>query len=470
MKKGKNIIKEIFLKGLLLIIFTIAALFAQWESDQRLTINDSVSWASENNARCIAASGDTVHVVWYDNRDGNWEIYYKRSFDGGISWGPDTRLTNGPADSWCPAITVWNSQISIVWHDNRDGNYEIYYRHSSDWGTTWGEAIRLINDAATSWYPSIAVWSSQIHVIWQDFRDNNDGEIYYKHSTDGGETWGPDTRLTDAPGASLSPSITVSGSNIHVAWVGLDLLTVPLIYYKRSTDGGVSWAGDILIGDFFGRNVSVASSGSNIHVVWAQGASSNDWKVYYRRSTDNGITWKPVVCLSSVSWYARDPFVTVSGSNVHVVWIDFRDGNGEIYYQRSTNNGATWVETRLTNDHFVSWGPSVAVGGSKVHVVWYDDRDGNYEIYYKRNNTGNPAVEEVTVQRPFQDFVAFPNPFTFFTIIPGHEKNMFVLYDISGRVMGTCKGDRIGEGLAAGVYFVRPLSDLATFLRIVKVK
>jgi len=37
--------------------------------------------------------------------------------------------------------------------------------------------------------------------------------------------------------------------------------------------------------------------------------------------------------------------------------------------------------------------PSVAVSGSYVHVVWCDKRDGNWEIYYKHNPTGNAGIK-----------------------------------------------------------------------------
>jgi hypothetical protein len=47
---------------------------------------------------------------------------------------------------------------------------------------------------------------------------------------------------------------------------------------------------------------------------------------------------------------------------------------------------------------------------------------------------------------------------------------MFALYDISGRRVGTYRGDRIGEGLRAGVYFVRALEGKAGLARIVKVR
>lgn len=69
-----------------------------------------------------------------------------------------------------------------------------------------------------------------------------------------------------------------------------------------------------------------------------------------------------------------------------------------------------------------------------------------------------------------RDYEANPNPFNSFASIPGHEKERFILYDISGRWLGTYLGDRIGEGLSAGVYFLRPQNGPSKSLRLVKVR
>ncbi len=74
--------------------------------------------------------GLTVHIVWRDYRDGNDEIYYKRSIDGGLSWNADTRLTNNPASSFTPSLAISGQVVHVVWQDNRDGNKEIYYKRN----------------------------------------------------------------------------------------------------------------------------------------------------------------------------------------------------------------------------------------------------------------------------------------------------------------------------------------------------
>jgi hypothetical protein len=311
-------VQDSFLPAILLLV-SPAIVHAQWEPDVRLTYDASSSYTPWHNTWCVAATGDTIHVVWEDNRDGNYEIYTKRSSDGGTSWGPDTRLTNNPAYSDYPSVAVSGSNVHVVWDDTRDGNWEIY-------------AMR---------------------------------------STDGGLSWGPDTRLTNDTAGSMYPS------------------------------------------------------------------------------------------------------AAASGSNVHVVWRDNRDGNAEIYTKRSTDGGLSWsLDTRLTNDTAASWNPSVAVSGLKVHAVWQDNRDGNWEIYYKRNPTGNSGVEtaEDRGQRLEVRITAKPNPFTAFATVLGHEAERFNLYDISGRKVGVCQGDRIGEGLTPGVYFLKPESREARPLRIVKVR
>jgi hypothetical protein len=65
---------------------------------------------------------------------------------------------------------------------------------------------------------------------------------------------------------------------------------------------------------------------------------------------------------------------------------------------------------------------------------------------------------------------AKPNPFTSFATLPGHEVERFSLYDVSGRKVGTYRGDRVGEGLAPGVYFLRSSDSQDKPLRIVKVR
>ena len=135
--------KKLLLSLALLLIthlsFNIDNCMSQWLPDVRITNNTALSLTNQyTNGRCIASSGDTVHVVWYDTRDGaSPEIYYKRSIDGGINWGADTRITNNIYYSSNPSVAVSGSVVHIVWEDNRDGNYEIYNKRGGELGNRY---------------------------------------------------------------------------------------------------------------------------------------------------------------------------------------------------------------------------------------------------------------------------------------------------------------------------------------------
>ena len=376
-----------------LLVFISAKTNGQWQADTRLSDLPSQSITSINNAWCVAASGNVVHVIWSDYRDGGTgEIYYKHSTDGGISWGADTRLTNDPAFSSYPSVAISGSVVHVIWLDTRDVTGGIYYKRSADDGITWGADTRLIpNNLGVSGAPSVAVSGSAVHLVWVDSRDAN-SEIYYKNSTDGGISWGTDTRLTNDPGRSVYPSVAVSGLDVHVAWIDDHNVTSNFeIYYKHSTDGGVTWGADTRLTNDPAASVdpSISVSGSFVHVVWRDLRDMNN-EIYYKRSTDGGVTWGADTRLTNNVAISESPSVTVSGSIVHLIWDDGIDGNPEIYYKRSTDGGVSWgADTRLTNNPASLSYPSVAVSGSTVHIVWSDQRDGHFEVYYNRNPSSN---------------------------------------------------------------------------------
>jgi Neuraminidase (sialidase) len=441
-----------------LLAATVA--FAQWEPDQRLTNDPASSKTAENsNTWAVAARGDTVHVVWADERHSTAydEIYYKRSTDGGVTWGSDVRLTNNTGRSWCPSVAVAGDNVHVVWEDSRSGDwYDIYYRRSTDGGTTWVPEVLFPLAPRLGFEPSVAVAGDSVHVVW-DGLPNETGrplEVYYRRSTDGGATWGGVTRLTnDSSDYAWQPSVAAAGANVHVAWYdGRHGPTSPAeIYYKRSTDGGSTWESDMRLTNSIPNSqwTSIAAAGGSVHVVWSDVRDGGANEIYYKRSTDNGATWptspggdtRLTPADGKTSYF---PSVATADTNVHVVWCDRRDSisGDEVYYKRSSDGGTTWgSDIRLTvNDDMQSRHPSVAVAGAALHVVWYDNRDGDYEIYYKRNPTGNVAVSEPGLRGPCCILSVSPNPLTtgfatlrFSLSSPGPVS--VAVFDVAGRAV-----------------------------------
>lgn len=441
-----------------LATLAVGAAFGQWQPVQRLTDDESISQTAYT-ARCVAAVGDVVHVVWADHRDGQGEPYYKRSVDGGENWGADTRLAMSDGHSVGPSVVAADSFVHVVWM-KPGGRYPmVSYKRSTDRGGDWSNDTPLASAYGAAVLPCVALSDSLVHAAWYEFRSGEPTEVYYRRSSDRGGSWGAVALMSSAvAGAASSPSIAASGAYVHLVWVD-DPRGLAELYYRRSTNNGTNWTDEHrLTGIPYGSyNPCVVAVGSFVHVVWEY-SSIPCRRILHKLSTNNGETWGDEERLSDAECSSYNPSVALSGENVHVVWEAYSDGRYGIYYRHSPDRGQTWLPIeRLTADAAWSGDASVAVDGASVHVAWTDRCDGNPEIYYRRNPTGNPGVVEnqpaasrrqptATVARGVLKYQPTAN-----SSQPSAE-----LLDIAGRkVMDLQPGDNDIRHIAPGIYFVR---------------
>jgi hypothetical protein len=182
-----------------------------WEPELRLSSSGKAAHSS------VAASGNRAYVVWGDLATGNAEVHFRASSDGGATWSPEARISDTPYESWVPTVAASGDTVLVAWVDYRDANEEEYVRASYDAGRAWSVDLRLTRAPSMSARPSVALFGEEAHVVWYDAREG-DSEIFYKHSPDAGLTWQSDQRLTTAPGVSAHPSIAADRNRLHVVW------------------------------------------------------------------------------------------------------------------------------------------------------------------------------------------------------------------------------------------------------------
>lgn len=95
-----------------------------------------------------------------------WEIMYQRSTDGGATWEEPLRLTDAPGESMRPSLALAGSNVHIVWFDRRDGNFDVFHRASPDGGASWGPEARVSSRGADDERPSVAASARWAHVVW----------------------------------------------------------------------------------------------------------------------------------------------------------------------------------------------------------------------------------------------------------------------------------------------------------------
>lgn len=99
-----------------------------------------------------------------------------------------------------------NDVIYLVWTDYRNENGDIYFSKSVNGGASFGPCIR-VDDTGVSYIdqetPKVAVdKNGAIYVVWTDYR-KGDPDIYFSKSTNGGSSFGPNVRVDDT-GSSTS--------------------------------------------------------------------------------------------------------------------------------------------------------------------------------------------------------------------------------------------------------------------------
>jgi len=359
---------------------------ADWTPAKRLTWNSGMS----GYPAITVGSPGHIHVVWFDNTPGNYEIYHKKSTDGGVMWATSQRLSWNSGNSQAPAIAADSSgHLHAVWSDSTIPYGEVYYKKSTDAGASWAAAKRLTWTPGISGEAAIAVDpSGHLHLIWNESTPGN-FELFYKKSTDGGSTWTSGQQLTWTEGDSYVKALIVAASGeLYLVWEDETPGNFE-IYLKKSTDGGAAWTAAQRLtwteGDSELPALAVDPSG-DLHLVWEENRTTS-YEIYYKRSTDGGVTWTKSNMITWTGGWSYSPAVAADSlGNIHVVWSDDTPGHTDMYYRMSADGGATWsASQRLSWTSGNSFRPAVAIDASdNLLLVWDDFTPGNGEIYFKK--------------------------------------------------------------------------------------
>lgn len=401
-------------KSILLFLALLPALgaLAQWWPEVRVTNDPNISNTSLR--RCLAASGDTVHLAWSDDCMPFPTIHYTRSLDAGLNWDTEQMLTPGDSLAEEPCIVSAGNMVHIVWYtcENNTSLYnEIAYMRSTDGGVTWENKIQLTNYGGLKWYPSIAVSGNYVHIVWYD-ECNGDWEVYYIRSTDYGATWEEKVRLTNQYDISAYCSVAASGPLVHVVWHDWRDGNKE-VYYKRSADNGITWGEDtrLTFADLDSRFAEIAASGQYVQIAW-QDNRDGDYDLYTINSTDGGQSWGTEQRQTYESSSSEFVDLAVEGQNAYMVWQDNISGLYQIYCKTSQDYGTTWsVPERILNTVYDANYASVAFSGEWLHVIWTDQRDGNNEVYCKNKFIENPiGINDLAKNDGMMELSIYPNP------------------------------------------------------------
>ncbi len=145
------------------------------------------AWSSMFPQMAVGPEG-TVYVVFAANPTGpdDSDIYFTRSLDDGRTWSRVKKINDDLTthDQFFPALaTDKRGNIHVIFGDKRDDpndvQYHIYYTNSSDGGLTWGPNGRVSDSPSNPNYGipffigdyfAIAASDEDVNIVWTDTR------------------------------------------------------------------------------------------------------------------------------------------------------------------------------------------------------------------------------------------------------------------------------------------------------------
>lgn len=215
-----------------------------FEEDRRIDDGDDDGQADSFEPQICADPAGSIYVVWHDARNGEGrDVFLNHSGDGGSDWLANAERVDsdnaGFANSLYPVCVAVGAEAHVAWQDNRNGGYDIFYRRAND-GILGNEEVRLDQGTpegfANSLDTRIATDVGTVAVAWRDGRgeaeagtNNGYDDLYYNYSENGGPfLTNPDNQegegdlridsMYDGQSFKVDVNFAILGGEWYAAW------------------------------------------------------------------------------------------------------------------------------------------------------------------------------------------------------------------------------------------------------------
>jgi hypothetical protein len=192
-----------------------------------------------------------------------------------------------------------------------------------------------------------------------------------------GMCFSDDEAFISTTGDCKYPTVASEGNGIFMAWLATEGRPANL-FFRQSKDEGRTWTDARKISNENGDCLppSIAVNSGIVHLVWIDCGEAIDGEIYYVRSLDGGATWEKNVILVGNANSAHYPFITCWGDNVYVIWQDVET---KVFFKASHDQGRTWEKETILGEvgkhSCYCFPPALSVNGNELMVVWTDLRE-----------------------------------------------------------------------------------------------
>jgi hypothetical protein len=342
-----------------------------------------------------------------------------RSLDDGATWGPVAPGTILASNSGQGANVIVGPDHSVYcfWFDSTTSPVRIIMRKSTDQGQTFGPIVVVTTlvttgvngDLALGGYRSntfpqtdVNPLTGALYIVYPDISGGDHGNIYFRQSTDGGNTWSPavvvnddgTTRAQFQPGIACRPD----GTGLAVSW------------YDRRRD-----AADAMIE----RWGAVATIVGNVVTFGPNFRLSPPFPAVF------GVD--PVVNSVYMGDYDK---LAADNLYYYTTWADNRDNSTAVPSRKNAN---------VRSAHFTQAGPasplldfsSVSVVGGNGNGLIDVDECNDLQVVLRNDGGGAPAANVVaTLSTATPGVTLVQNSSSYPTLAPGAKGTNAVSFKI----------------------------------------
>jgi BNR repeat-like domain len=342
-----------------LVVSTSVVVAASWQPAVPLTSSGrALMWpgglATTSNGTVLAAYDASMNSEPY-------AVFIRRSNDGGQTWSKAKRVSSA-CSAGGPGISAYGKSVDAVWIEtpicDQPDAHRIAYRHSSDGGKTWGD-IKTIAVTSAHSFPTVARGSDGTVLV--GWTDDAASTIYARTSVNGGTTFGPAVKIAKTTAEAYERLPGVHDGFVRVA-IGDGVLYLGYfgdqhgLYIRQSTDHGATWSARTVLSSSTDAYSWWSISAQGTHAVAAFPVfGSVEW-TQYRLTSDSGMTWSGPVDLSPAT-----------GADSSYPTMILRDGKLLATYRRVVSNG--WFAV------YFRQGPEGSALSAPVKVAGSNDGD-----------------------------------------------------------------------------------------------
>lgn len=385
---------------------------------------------------CAAVDGnDVIHVVWHgtDATNGQTQIKYSKSTDGGNTWSAVTNLTNtGSYGQFYPSITIDSNNNLYVLFNGIDVAVTASYqniRRIVYSGGSWGSITTLTNNTTANAQYAQTLWSkfnmNSSDAVRFIYQDNQAVRITYDQSPRLAIPVAP-LQVPNAPSQVVNTAYDTSGNGgrklvqLSNGWLVAATNTGPygnMPTFYVSKDNGCTW-GQLTYVNSSASNpqVAIAAQGTRVYALVIYAGGSTTVNCYSFDATTVGTSLNSAVAVDVQTSIGSGCSLVIDGNGtLHAVWCSKNStypNSLNIRYSKSTDGGNTWTTpTQITTNNSSgqdNTNPCIVVRSNNYPTIfWQNQTSGGI---YCANWTGSAWSGLISVYTPSSSSYTQSNP------------------------------------------------------------